>query len=321
MFTEGSSRKRWSWTSRWEKHVCLEVCTNAQVWMYCRLAEALDSKACFLVCAEHANGAHIGKRILPKRHWFLEDPILLLFWKMNEFRLWDRTYFRAKKADQCTLMQWCWALASNSHHLQGLRAARSHCEQALLFRRSEQRLKMSLMFRWGWCCGSGSRTTWTWKQYIQILAVTEVYTAWIGNNANMLVNSVNSVQALCMLPLSLWVHMCVGPVGSGRHCLLGVVPSLWLLRSFWFLFHLAPWALREGIWRRRPFRTEAPRCLSSCYLVVGFCVSSYLLQKDTSLMRAEWGTVQSPSLLSDLETLGSGKAFRYPWVKQVPKCH
>lgn len=52
------------------------------------LAEAFDSEACFLVCTERANGAHIGKRISPKRHWFLGDPDTIAFPEdEHEFRL------------------------------------------------------------------------------------------------------------------------------------------------------------------------------------------------------------------------------------------
>lgn len=55
--------------------------------------------------------------------------------------------------------------------------------------------------------------------------------------------------------------MCIRPAVSGRCCFLGDIQTL---------------------------------CLSAHCLVVGLCVSSHLLQEDASLMRAEWGTDQSP---------------------------
>lgn len=37
------------------------------------------------------------------------------------------------------------------------------------------------------------------------------------------------VQVLCMLPQSLWLHMCSEPVGTRRPCLFGVFHHRWLL--------------------------------------------------------------------------------------------
>lgn len=49
----------------------------------------------------------------------------------------------------------------------------------------------------------------------------------------------------CAYFLNLWVHMCVSPVGSVRHCFLAGIHKLWLLKSFSLLVYLDHWALRE----------------------------------------------------------------------------
>lgn len=42
----------------------------------------------------------------------------------------------------------------------------------------------------------------------------------------------------CVLPQSLWIQMCMGPIVSGKYHFLGVLPSLWLLQ-FVCLFSLS----------------------------------------------------------------------------------
>lgn len=53
--------------------------------------------------------------------------------------------------------------------------------------------------------------------------------------------------------VTLWVHTCVGPVSSGRHCFLGVIHCLQLLV---FLLHslLSLQSLRGGDWWDVPVR-------------------------------------------------------------------
>lgn len=45
---------------------------------------------------------------------------------------------------------------------------------------------------------------------------------------------------LCMLPQSLLVHNCVGPVLSRRSCFLGALHPLWILQSLHLLFCRVP---------------------------------------------------------------------------------
>lgn len=66
------------------------------------------------------------------------------------------------------------------------------------------------------------------------------------------------VWALCMLLQSLWAHMCISPVVSGRHCVLGVFHPHWHWGSSCFLFCIAPWTLEEGL-SKTPIRTECLR--------------------------------------------------------------
>lgn len=54
------------------------------------------------------------------------------------------------------------------------------------------------------------------------------------------------VEALGMLPQSLWVHMCVSLVMLGS-CFFRVFHPHWHLHSFCCLFRIASWALGGGI--------------------------------------------------------------------------
>lgn len=57
-----------------------------------------------------------------------------------------------------------------------------------------------------------------------------------------------AVQALPLLPQSLWVHMCMGLVMFRRlPSFFGALHPLWLLQSFHLLFHKVLWALKGKI--------------------------------------------------------------------------
>lgn len=64
---------------------------------------------------------------------------------------------------------------------------------------------------------------------------------WMGSCTLFLFHLYNPIwhsflQALHMLPWSLWIHMCVVAAVFKRLCFLGILHPLWLLHSFWLLF-------------------------------------------------------------------------------------
>lgn len=77
-----------------------------------------------------------------------------------------------------------------------------------------------------------------------------------------------------VLPWSLWVHLSVSSVVSGRHHFLGVMHPLWLLQWFCLLFYRFSRALRGGLWWQHPFQGCVLQSLSHCPLM-GLCVSSH----------------------------------------------
>lgn len=83
---------------------------------------------------------------------------------------------------------------------------------------------------------------------------------------------------LCVCWHSLWIHICIRPVSSWRHCLLEVIYHLWLLQSFWALFLIDPWALREGIWWISHLRLSVPKSLTLCTMdsCMSLCYSHQL---------------------------------------------
>lgn len=52
------------------------------------------------------------------------------------------------------------------------------------------------------------------------------------------------VQVLWKLAVSVRSYVCQ-PVGSRRHCPIGIIYPLWLLMYFYLLFHRVPWALSQ----------------------------------------------------------------------------
>jgi hypothetical protein len=71
------------------------------------------------------------------------------------------------------------------------------------------------------------------------------------------------MQALCMLPWSLWVHLCVSPDVSGRHCFLRIASHFWLLESF---IPLSP--KEKGFDEDIPFRTDRFKVAHSPHIIL-----------------------------------------------------
>lgn len=93
----------------------------------------------------------------------------------------------------------------------------------------------------------------------------------------------------CVMSQSLWVHISISPVVSGR-----LFPwhssSFWLWQPFCLLFYIDPWALEGGVRWNFTFETECSKVPHCTLTVLGLFVSSHLLQEAVSLMMGEWGT-------------------------------
>jgi hypothetical protein len=78
------------------------------------------------------------------------------------------------------------------------------------------------------------------------------------------------VQTLCMLPQSLWVHMCISPTVSRWPCFLSVFHPHWLLQPL-YLSHTVPesWVFDGDI----PYRAECSK-VSHSLLWVSMLLSS-----------------------------------------------
>lgn len=78
----------------------------------------------------------------------------------------------------------------------------------------------------------------------------------------------------CVMPHSLWVHILISPVVSGR-----LFPwrssSFWLLQPFCLLFYIDPWALKGGVRWNIAFETECSKVPH--YLHIGQCWDSLLV--------------------------------------------
>lgn len=90
--------------------------------------------------------------------------------------------------------------------------------------------------------------SWSWREAC-VHQASQAWNAWP-----------ESMKALWVLLQSLGVHVSSSPVVFERHCFLGYNPHLRFLSSFYFLFHLYPWASRNKSLRdfvgNIPFRTE-----------------------------------------------------------------
>lgn len=94
-----------------------------------------------------------------------------------------------------------------------------------------------------------------------------------------------TVQALCMLPQTLWVHMCISPVVCRKHCFFGCLLLLLVLTVF-------PPSLPQSSLSSRgrdliershlELCNSTPLILSAHFQLVGFCICSHLLQEEAS---------------------------------------
>lgn len=82
------------------------------------------------------------------------------------------------------------------------------------------------------------------------LSFFELLLSWGGTSdivpSSMLV-CLELTQILCMLSLSLWVHLCICPL-VWKILFLWSFFTTWLLQSFWSLFHIDLRALKEEVW-------------------------------------------------------------------------
>lgn len=85
-------------------------------------------------------------------------------------------------------------------------------------------------------------------------------------------------KALCMLPQSLCMHMCITLVVSRSSCFLGVNRHLWFTHSFCLLFSMDPEPWREGFGEDTPFRIQCSNvshALHSVQLWVSLLIPFY----------------------------------------------
>lgn len=75
------------------------------------------------------------------------------------------------------------------------------------------------------------------------------------------------VWALCIMPQSLSIHVCVSPVVSRMSGFLAVILPFWLLWSFCLLFLRVTWALRDGSDGDIPLRTQCSTVSHSLHAV------------------------------------------------------
>lgn len=101
-------------------------------------------------------------------------------------------------------------------------------------------------------------------------------------------NLCNSVH----VALSLGAHICFGPVGFGRHCLLGVTHHFWLLESFHFLFCIDPRGHEGKGWMKTSYPgTSAPKYFTFCHTFQEWVsVLITIHWRKCSFNGAEWGT-------------------------------
>lgn len=79
---------------------------------------------------------------------------------------------------------------------------------------------------------------------------------WMGLCVHFLVSVLGfclvwTCVGLCMYQ-PLRVHMCINPSVFGWCCFWRVICHLWSLEAFCFLFRIACWTWREGVWPRHP---------------------------------------------------------------------
>lgn len=72
---------------------------------------------------------------------------------------------------------------------------------------------------------------------------------------------------LCMLPQSLWVHMCIIYVIFMKPCFIGILHPLWFLKSFCFLLKRVSWNMKEWCNGDILFRNESSNVSHSLNIV------------------------------------------------------
>lgn len=98
-----------------------------------------------------------------------------------------------------------------------------------------------------------------WFSHCQLVSITNSFLNMGGSLCSLHPLSVGIkfpwIFQVCMLPLSLWVHV-FNVVVFGRCCFLGIIHHFRLLESSCFVFHIDYWALREGFDEDIPFRIK-----------------------------------------------------------------
>lgn len=121
----------------------------------------------------------------------------------------------------------------------------------------------------------------------------------------------------CACWRSLYAHMCINPLVTGRHCFLGALHPLGSLHSFYFFLHEIPWALRGEAGRKYSSKDWMSQNFSlsiHCPVVV-FYASSFPLQYEASRTMLEWDTdlwVQWIAVPSNFSFSRTTTVFAFP---------
>ena len=97
------------------------------------------------------------------------------------------------------------------------------------------------------------------------------------------------LQALSMLPQSLWIHMCISLAMVRKTWFLDDLNCLWPLDSFCFFFNVVCIPMWEMEVSHLVLSVPRTLSLTAHGSVVRFCIYSHLLQKEASLKKAIWG--------------------------------
>lgn len=90
---------------------------------------------------------------------------------------------------------------------------------------------------------------------------------------------------LCVLPKSLWIHVCISPVVFGRNCFLGVSTLTFIIFA-----SLPLQTLRRGVWWIHPIYNRVIQSLSLCIVRLWVSVLIPIYCQDASLIKIEGGT-------------------------------
>lgn len=164
-------------------------------------------------------------------------------------------------------------------------------------------------------CLSLGDSFWTWKGFRSISSLS------IGSSAGL------GLCRPCACCQSLWVHRCVSPVVSRRHCLLVIFHHHWLLPSFCLLFSKVSWCLlsRKGFDGNIPVRAECSKVSHSLYIVQSWVMTDMylflLISGGSPSVMGEQGADLSPHVHSRLSPTFSSIWFSVSGLKMRSLIH